>query len=126
MKVFICLFIFFFGCLSVPQNPSSKPLTSLLRSSAKEKKDLGDQKTSELLEAAADTIDYSDENARIAIANQANTAMENSDLQRDAGFTDGLKALRNWSIVALSLIVLILGLYAYIKGKIKIPFLPSP
>ncbi|TGM74752.1 hypothetical protein EHQ99_18125 [Leptospira bouyouniensis] len=118
--------MFFFGCTSVPQNPSSKPLTSLLRSSAKEKKDLGDRKTSELLEAAADTIDSSDENARIAIANQVSTTKENSDLQREAGFTDGLKALRNWSIIVLSLILLILGLYAYIKGKFKIPFLPSP
>lgn len=126
MRVLLFVLIFFFGCTSVPQNPSSKPLTSLLRSSAKEKKDLGDRKTSELLEAAADTIDSSDENARIAIANQVSTTKENSDLQREAGFTDGLKALRNWSIIVLSLILLILGLYAYIKGKFKIPFLPSP
>ncbi len=107
------------------QNPSSKPLTDLLRKEAAVKTAAGDLSTANLLNASADTIEHSDENARKAITETTNTRIENASLQREAGWADGIGDIGKWIIYIIIGSILILLLIVYLRSGTGSPILNS-
>ncbi|EKR27490.1 hypothetical protein [Leptospira interrogans] len=111
-------------CITViAQTPDSVGMPKVLREEAKEQSKKGDKRVSNLLNAAADSIEAGDKNARAAIKGEKKTQKENASLQREAGWGDGLQSLGWFTIILMIGIALILVLIFIIKGKIRIPFI---
>ncbi|WP_170875475.1 hypothetical protein [Leptospira alexanderi] len=114
------------NCVTVPQSPDSVGMPTVLRDEAKTQRTKGEAKLATLLSAAADSIEAGDKSIRAATKVIRNVQDENSSLQREAGWGDGLQDL-GWFIIAIVVgIILILVLYLVAKGQIKIPFIPVP
>ncbi|EKO53616.1 hypothetical protein [Leptospira kirschneri] len=110
------------SCITVvAQTPDSVGMPQVLREEAKKQFKKGEKRVSNLLNAAADSIEAGDKNARAAIKGEKKTQKENANLQREAGWGDGLQSL-GWFVLILVIgIGLILVLIFIIKGKIRIP-----
>ncbi|EMO13545.1 hypothetical protein LEP1GSC165_1555 [Leptospira santarosai str. CBC523] len=111
------------SCITVvAQTPDSVGMPQVLREEAKEQFKKGEKRVGKLLNAAADSIEAGDKNARAAIKGEKKTQKENANLQREAGWADGLQSI-GWFIVFLVVgIALVLLLILILKGKIRIPF----
>ncbi|MDI7227959.1 hypothetical protein QMM87_04605 [Leptospira santarosai] len=111
------------SCITVvAQTPDSVGMPQVLREEAKEQNKKGEKRVGKLLNAAADSIEAGDKNARAAIKVEKKTQKENANLQREAGWAYGLQSV-GWFIVFLVVgIVLVLLLISILKGKIRIPF----
>ncbi|MEI7014816.1 hypothetical protein [Leptospira licerasiae] len=123
--LFLLLIIFpLNSCITtVAQTPDSVGMPKVLREEAKSQYKKGEKRIGNLLEAAADSIEAGDKNARAAIKGEKEIQKENSNLQREAGWGDGLQDLGWFFIVVLITVFLILFLYLIIRGKIQIPFI---
>ncbi|EMO78559.1 hypothetical protein LEP1GSC126_0045 [Leptospira kirschneri str. 200801774] len=98
-------------------------MPTVLRAEAKNQEEKGGKHISTLLRAAADSIEAGDKNARSAIKSEKKTSEKNSDLQREAGWGDGLRSLGWFVLLAIAGVILILILYLIAKGQMRIPFL---
>lgn len=112
------------SCITVvAQTPDSVGMPQVLREEAKEQNKKGEKRVGKLLNAAADSIEAGDRNARAAIKGEKKTQKENANLQREAGWADGLQSI-GWFLVFLVVgIALVLLLILILKGKIRIPFI---
>ncbi|MDI7213814.1 hypothetical protein [Leptospira santarosai] len=112
------------SCITVvAQTPDSVGMPQVLREEAKEQFTKGEPRVGKLLNAAADSIEAGDKNTRAAIKFEKKTQEKNANLQREAGWADGLQSL-GWFIVFLLVgIALILLLILILKEKIRIPFI---
>ncbi|MDI7196331.1 hypothetical protein [Leptospira santarosai] len=124
--LFVLIFFYLIplnSCITVvAQTPDSVGMPQVLREEAKEQNKKGEKRVGKLLNAAADSIEAGDKNARAAIKGEKKTQKENANLQREAGWADGLQSI-GWFIVFLVVgIVLVLLLISILKGKIRIPF----
>ncbi|UOG42495.1 hypothetical protein [Leptospira noguchii] len=125
--LFFVLILFYIfplnSCITVAQTPDSVGMPTVLRTEAKDQEKKGEKKVAILLKAAADSIEAGDKNARAAIKENKKTQKQNANLQREAGWADGLQSI-GWFIIFLVVgIVLVLLLISILKGKIRIPFI---
>ncbi|EMJ90640.1 hypothetical protein [Leptospira alstonii] len=127
IQFFVTFLLYLFplnSCITiVAQTPDSVGMPQVLREEAKEQSKKGDKRVGNLLNAAADSIEAGDKNARAAIKGEKKTQKENASLQREAGWGDGLQSLGWFTIILIVGTVLILLLILILKGKIQIPFI---
>ncbi|EMM99119.1 hypothetical protein LEP1GSC021_4722 [Leptospira noguchii str. 1993005606] len=126
IHLFVLILFYIFplnSCITVAQTPDSAGMPTVLRAEAKDQEKKGEKKVAILLKAAADSIEAGDKNARAAIKENKKTQKQNANLQREAGWADGLQSI-GWFIIFLVVgIALVLLLISILKGKIRIPFI---